>query len=239
MRNNALGVSQSGRWTVQIIPVIALSIAVSIVVSYISIPLLPEALWLKYDVSAIVAILMGFSYGTFFGVFIGVASYLPHLFTQPLGGIAAISITAAMIVITSATYHILVNRMRRELALIVSLILGSIAEIAASVVVNLLLTPIYAKVSIAQVAAMLVPIIIPFNLIKCVLHTIITCCIAPTVMRVLSTSSPSASALGANAHVTDQSSINDLENSAYDKMSTHSTDADSTAVDLTSTHSSF
>lgn len=68
----------------------ALFVALAMAVSFIEIPLMPAAPWLKYDPSGIVCILAGFAFGPSGAVIVSVLGFVPHLFVNPLGAVMAI-----------------------------------------------------------------------------------------------------------------------------------------------------
>jgi riboflavin transporter FmnP len=50
------------------------------------------------------------------------------------------------------------------------MVVGGICSLIVCILANLVVTPLYTAVSVADVAAMIIPILIPFNLIKVVLE---------------------------------------------------------------------
>ena len=52
--------------------------------------------------------------------------------------------------------------------------MGSVCALAVALLGNLIITPLYANMSVAQVATMILPILLPFNLLKLAIHGIVT-----------------------------------------------------------------
>ena len=96
--------STSGGWSTQRIAICALFVAVSMIVSYMEIPVPPVA-WLKYDPSGAVCLVAGLAFGTGTGAIVSVLSWLPHLFMNPWGGLMGILCTLALVVPASLVYE--------------------------------------------------------------------------------------------------------------------------------------
>ena len=82
----------------------------------------------------------------------------------------AVAVALALSVPASLIYRRMHTRKGAALALVV----GSVAALAVAILGNLLITPIYAKMSVAAVAAMIVPVLLPFNVLKFALHSVVT-----------------------------------------------------------------
>ena len=58
---------------------IVLLILMAMVLSFVELPVVPGAEWLKYDPSGIVSLLATILYGSWIGVAVAVTSWIPHL----------------------------------------------------------------------------------------------------------------------------------------------------------------
>lgn len=156
------GVSDSGRWSTRRIAIYALFVALAIVTSFVEFPLIPVMPWLKYDPSGIVALIAGFAFGPSAAVIVSVLGFLPHLFITPWGALMAaivalgLSVPAALIY----KYH------RSQRGAILGLMVGAACALIVAILGNLVITPLYAHMSVEQVAALIVPALLPFNLLK-------------------------------------------------------------------------
>ena len=149
---------------------IAIFAAMTMVLSFIQIPLFPPAPWLMYDPSGIIPLITALLFGPAAGVTVGIVGWLPRLFFDPLGTLITVIIIAVMSLITGLIY-----RMHKTFAgAMVGMVIGAIVYLVLALALNLLITPLYAQVSIPEVAAMIVPILLPFNLIKVGLNVLIT-----------------------------------------------------------------
>ena len=166
---HATGVADSGRWSTRRIAAYALFTALAIVAGFIELPLFPAAPYLKYDPSGVVALVAGFAYGPHAAAVVSILGFLPHLFTNPWGALMAIAVALALSVPAAAIHRIKPTPAGAALGILA----GSSLALAAAIGGNLLVTPLYAHMTIAQVVALIVPVLLPFNLIKLALHALL------------------------------------------------------------------
>ncbi|OZG62326.1 ECF-type riboflavin transporter, S component [Bifidobacterium eulemuris] len=182
-RHNAhsTGVADSGRWSTKRIAMYALFVALAMVTSFIEFPLIPGVQWLKYDPSGIVCLVAGFAFGPSAAAIVSVLGFLPHVFTNPWGTLMAVLVALCLSVPAALVYR---GKRTRSRAL-VGILVGAVCALAAALVGNLLITPIYAHMTMAQVAAMIVPILLPFNLVKFAIHAVVTFLVYKPVSNLL------------------------------------------------------
>lgn len=178
---HSTGVADSGRWSTRRIAVYALFVALAMAVSFIEFPIIPGVQWLKYDPSGIVCLVAGFAFGPSAAAIVSVLGFAPHLFTNPWGALMGILVALAYSVPAALIYRKLKSRKGAALALVV----GAIIALAIAIVGNLIVTPMYAKMTIAQVAALIVPALLPFNLVKFAIHGIVTFLIYKPISNLL------------------------------------------------------
>ncbi|NEG95623.1 ECF transporter S component [Bifidobacterium sp. SMB2] len=169
-RSHATGVADSGRWSTRRIAVYALFVALTMVTSFIELPIFPAAPWLKYDPSGIVCLIAGFAFGPSAAAIVSVLGFAPHLFGDPWGTLMAVGVALALSVPASLVYR----RWRSRKGAVAGILLGAVLALAVAIGGNLVITPIYAHMTVAQVAAMIVPILLPFNLLKFAIHGVVT-----------------------------------------------------------------
>ena len=173
--------ADSGRWSTRRIAVYALFVALSMAVSFIEFPLIPGVPWLKYDPSGIVCLVAGFAYGPAAAVLVSVLGFVPHVFADPLGSLMAIAVALAMSVPAALIYR----RARTRRGALIGIIAGAVVALAVAIIGNLLVTPIYADMTVEQVAAMIVPALLPFNLAKLAVHGVVTFLIYKPISNML------------------------------------------------------
>ena len=103
------------------------------------------------------------------------------VFTNPWGSIMAIGVALALSVPAALIYR----RHTSRKGALAGIVVGALCAIVAAVIGNLFITPLYAHMSMAAVAKMIVPILLPFNLIKFILHGVITFLIYKPISNLL------------------------------------------------------
>ena len=179
--NNHATYSGTNYWSSEKIAKYALFVALSIAVSFIEFPLIPDVNYLKYDPSGIVCLIAGFAYGPFAAAIVSVLGFAPHFFTNPFGAIMAILVSMGASVSAAIVY----KKIRTKEGAIISLVVGSVVAIALAIVGNLIITPLYAHISVEQVAALIVPALLPFNVIKLAIHCVVTMLVYKPVSKLL------------------------------------------------------
>ena len=182
--SHTTGVADSGRWSTRRIAMYALFVALAMVTSFIEFPITPVT-WLKYDPSGIVCLIAGFAYGPAAAAIVSVLGFVPHMFANPWGSLMAVLVALfhagdrATILISSysdGTVNATVYEFDRLIPL----------AIVVALVSNLIVTPIYAHMTYQAVAAMILPILLPFNVAKMAINAVITFLIYKPISNLLS-----------------------------------------------------
>ncbi len=143
-----------------------LLILMSMVLSFIEIPMFTDLAWLKYDPSGIVVALTTLLWGPWPGAAVALLSWLPHAAISPLG--------AAMNIAASATLALVLGGLCRAGAtparIVAGSVLGACLAAAVSICLNFVVTPLYLSASYEDVVALVVPYLLPFNLIKALIN---------------------------------------------------------------------
>ena len=178
---HSTGVADSGRWSTKRIAMYALFVALSRAVSFVEFPIVPGVEWLKYDPSGIVSLVAGFAYGPAAAVIVSVLGFLPHLFTNPWGTLMAVLVALALSVPAALIYR----RNKTRKGAVIGIIVGAIAALAMAIVGNIIVTPFYAHMTTAQVVALIVPALLPFNALKFTIHGVVTFLIYKPISNLL------------------------------------------------------
>lgn len=173
--------SSNARWSSEKIAKYALFVALSMAVSFIEFPLIPDFSFLKYDPSGIVCLVAGFAYGPAAAAIVSILGFAPHLFTNPLGTVMAVLVSLG----ASVTAAIVYKKMHTKEGAIISLIAGSVVAIALAIVGNLIITPLYAHMTVSQVAALIIPALLPFNIVKLAIHVVVTMIVYKPISKLL------------------------------------------------------
>ena len=151
-------------WSVRELVTLAIFSALGMALSFIQIPIFPPAPWLQYDPSGIVTLTVALMYGPAAGIVVQLVSWIPKLIMSPLGSLLTFVAMIGAVLVVGLIY----KKFHNLKGAIVSLVLGSIVFICLAIAMNFLITPIYSPgVTVEAVAGMVVPILLPFNLIKC------------------------------------------------------------------------
>lgn len=159
--------------------------AASLIASFIQIPLMPAAPWLAYDPSGIICLIAALAFGPKFGAAVAIISWLPRVFLDPFGAIMGTLNTCAFVILAAIIYQR--GKSGRE-ASVAGMIAGAVVAVALSCAANLIVTPLYTAVTMADVAAMILPILLPFNLIKMVINVVAGQVLLTPAMNVLTSS---------------------------------------------------
>lgn len=176
-----------GGWSTKRIAVTALFCALAAVCTlFIEIPLLPGVPWLQYDPSGIVALVAGLAFGPAVGATVSIISYLPHIATASgfWGMVMAMLATFSLVMPASLIYQ----KHTTMKGAIAGMVAGAIVSVLCCIVGNLIVTPIYAGMTTEQVAALIVPALLPFNVAKVLINCVVCGLIYKPVTKALTDS---------------------------------------------------
>ena len=183
-RHDTHSTTASSGWSTKRIAVTALFCAVAAICTlFIEFPILPGVTFLKYDPSAIAALIAGFAYGPATGIVVSVLPYLVHLATESgiYGTIMAIIATLTLVLPASLIYQ----RNTTMRGAITGLVVGGVVCLACCILANIVITPIYMGAPRNAVIAMIVPTLLPFNVLKIALNCVITAFVYKPISKAL------------------------------------------------------
>lgn len=161
--------------------------ALSLVLMYlVRFPLFPAAPYLEYDMADVPILIGTFMYGPGTGLIItAVVSILQWLLVSPasgwVGGLMHFLATGGFVIAAGLIYRAKHTRGGAVLALMV----GTVVMTALMVPLNLYFTVHYNGMPLEAVKALIWPIIIPFNLCKGVINSVVTFLLYKRAGRVL------------------------------------------------------
>ncbi len=181
--NQAAQITNTNRWDTRQLVIMALMAAIATLLSFVEIPILPAAPWLKYDPSFVPSMVTGFAYGAGPGVAVGLVTAILHIFMTGnfWGGIMNILVVCAYVIPAALIY--VRNHTWRGAA--IGLIVGSVCQIIVAILANIVITPIYAGMPVEAVIALIIPVLIPFNVLKVVLNSIITIAVYKAISNLI------------------------------------------------------
>jgi len=147
----------------------AVAVVLGLAAVYFPIRLFSIAPFLLYDPADVPIIIGTLIMGAGHGLLITVAvSLIMGMYEAGLiGAFMHIASTGLLVTLIAAFYH-LSNYKHKYL---IGALVGTVGATAVMVGLNLLVTPLYLGVPVEQVVALLIPAIIPFNLIKAAVNS--------------------------------------------------------------------
>ena len=165
--------------------IMAMLMAISIVLVYlIRIPLIPVVPFLEYDPADIPILIGTFAYGPLAGIGLTVVTSVVQGLTVSAssgayGIIMHIIATSTLVIVAGNIYKIKHTRT----GAIIALVCGTLAMGIVMMPANHFITPIFMGVPTEVLDALLLPGILPFNLIKAGINSIVTFLVYKTVSR--------------------------------------------------------
>lgn len=154
---------------------IGLLVALSVVAGYfIHFPILPQAPFLLYDPGSVFLLIGSFKLGPKTGLLMCfLTAMIFALITGqggPYGALMNFLATGTLVFVSSQIYFLHHNKK----GAILGISLGTLAMTLIMVPANLIITPLYLGVDRGIIVNMLIPAIIPFNLLKGIISGFIT-----------------------------------------------------------------
>lgn len=165
----------------------AMLTALSVVlVTNIHLPLIPSAPFLEYDPADIPVLICSIMFGPVPGIITLLAVCIIQAITVSassgiIGFFMHFIASSALVLVASLIY----NRKKTTVHLIIGLVAGSLAMTVVMIPLNLVFTGIFMGAGTQTVADMLIPAIIPFNLLKAGINSAITFAVYTPIAHVL------------------------------------------------------
>ena len=150
---------------------VMLALLASIAYLVVSLIRIPVVMFLKYEPKDVIITIGGFLFGPMASFVVSLLVSLIEMVTisetGPIGALMNLLSTCCF----ACTAAYLYKRNRTMIGASVALVVGSLFMTAAMLLWNWLITPLYMGYPREAVAAMLVPVFLPFNLLKAGLNT--------------------------------------------------------------------
>lgn len=148
-------------------------------------PLFAAFPFLKYDPKDAIIVIGGFLFGPISAFVISlIVSFIEMMTvsgTHIIGCIMNIAASCAFACTASVVYA----KMRSLRGGFLGLLTGSVCAVATMLVLNYILTPLYTGMPREAVAQLLIPAILPFNIIKCILNSALVLIIYKPIANIL------------------------------------------------------
>ena len=148
-------------------------------------PLFVAFPFLKYDPKDVVVVIGGFLYGPIAALAISLVVSIIEMVTVSGTHIIGCFMNIASTCAFACTASVMYKKYRSLKGGSAGLFMGTIAATATMLVLNYLLTPIYTGMPREAVLKLLVPAILPFNLIKCVLNSALVLLLYKPIIKIL------------------------------------------------------
>ncbi|WP_101721842.1 ECF transporter S component [Eggerthella timonensis] len=175
--------TNTNKWDTRQLVTMALMCAIGVLLSFVEFPLLPGVAWLKYDASAMPAMVCGFAFGPAAGLAVGIVGAVIHgiLMADFSGAVMNILVVTGFILPAALVYR----RSRTFKSGVVGLVLSAIAATVMAILGNLVITPMWLGVPLDAVVAMILPILTPFNLIKAGINAVLTLIVYKSISNLI------------------------------------------------------
>ncbi|NCC16706.1 MAG: ECF transporter S component [Clostridia bacterium] len=166
---------------------LAMLAAISVVlVAAIHFPLIPAAAFLEYDPADIPILIGAFAFGPVAGLLLAiVVSVVQGLTVSAGGGIIGIVMHIVATGGCAFTAGSIYKRNKTRKNAVLALLAGALVQTVAMVIMNMIFTPLFMGQPLEVVLAMLVPIIIPFNLLKAGINCTMTFLLYKSISHLL------------------------------------------------------
>ena len=157
-------IQNTNRWSTKQLVTMALMCAIAILLSFLEFPIFPAASFLKLDISFVPSAVMGFAYGTGPGILVGIACAVAHgaISGNWVGCLMNIIACCAFIIPAAAIY----KRNRTFKGAMIGLVVAIVCLVVAAIIANLIIDPAFYGIPFDVVKDLIVPAILPFNIIK-------------------------------------------------------------------------
>jgi riboflavin transporter FmnP len=150
--------------------------AIAFTFMYLDFPIPPFPAWLKYDPGEVPALIAGFALGPAAGVGVELVKGLLISLLRPGGlggpfGIFMNLLAGVTLVGVAASYY---RAEHTKAGALRGLVLGIAAMTAMMILANIILTPVFFGLPRIQVIALVLPALLPFNLLKGALSSVLT-----------------------------------------------------------------
>lgn len=171
-QSKSVNFQNSNTWETKQLVTMALMCAMSALLQFVQIPIIPAMPFLCYDPSLMPAMVCGFAFGPASGIAVGAIASVIHglILGEWVGTLMNICATLFFVWPAAMIYR----RMHTFKGAILGLVAGSICATAGALLTNLTIGVWFWYGSIEAIMPMLLPFVLPFNIIKTVLNSILT-----------------------------------------------------------------
>ena len=165
------------------ITTIAMLVAISLVtVTFLRIPIV---LFLKYDPKDVIITIGGLIWGPITAVLVSVIVSIIEMFTISETGVIGLIMNILASCFFACPAAIIYKRKRTLSGAAIGLLVGSLSSTAIMLLWNYLITPLFMGIPRSEVVKLLIPAILPFNLLKTGLNAAFTMLLYKPIINAL------------------------------------------------------
>lgn len=170
-------------WSTRQLVTMALMCALSAVFQFIQIPIIPGVTFLTYDPSLVPAMVCGFAFGPAAGIVVGTIASVIHglVLGEWVGSLMNIVATVCFVLPAALIYR----KSHTLTGAIVGLVVSCIAATLGALASNLTIGVWFWYGSVDVIVPMLLPAIVPFNLVKTILNSVLTCVVYKSISNLI------------------------------------------------------
>jgi riboflavin transporter FmnP len=183
MPTNDLQFQNTNRWSTKQLVTMALMGAIAILLSFIEFPIMPAASFLKLDIALVPAAVVGFAYGAGPGILVGIVYAVAHAAIDGnwVGALMNSIVTIAFITPSAAIY----KRNRTLKGAVIGMCVSAVLLVVAAIVANLVIDPLFYGIPFDAVVGLILPAILPFNIIKAIVVSILTAIVYKSISNLI------------------------------------------------------
>lgn len=172
--------------TKQLVSMAMLAAISIILVSVIHFPIFPAAPFLEYDPADIPILIGTLVYGPVSGFLLTVVvSFIQGMTVSAGSGIIGIIMHIVATGSCTLVAGMIYQKLKSQKSTAVALTVGALTMTMAMGLMNLILTPIFMGTPIDAVLSMMIPVIVPFNLIKSSVNCVFTYFLFRSIIKVI------------------------------------------------------
>ena len=149
---------------------------------------IPVVMFLDYEPKDVVITLCGMIYGPLSAAAVSVVTSLVEMVTVSDTGVIGLLMNVLSTLAFSCTAAAIYKHKRTMYGAVAGLVIGTVAMTVVMLLWNYIVTPMYMGLPRDQVAAMLVPVFLPFNLLKGFINAALTYLLYRPVVKALGAS---------------------------------------------------
>lgn len=140
---------------------------------FIRIPIIPSASFLRFDIKDVFIVIIGLLFGPMYAFIGAVGISMLQLLSVSEYGMIGLIMNIVSVSAFTLPVSFVYKKKRNAGGLVAGLLLSCCAMITAMLLWNYLITPLYMGVTRDVVKGMLLPVFLPFNLIKSLINAVI------------------------------------------------------------------